>query len=131
MGKRGSSSGFQSGSAQAQEPDVSFPRYPSSVIMRGTGAAGGAPAEDREKARKIRKEFMAQAQIGDVYQVGPSFGSSGSTEIEIVAHRRSPNGMGIKARGSNARPVAMTNAQVDRWIFSGVKLLQRGQQQSK
>ena len=129
MAKRGSSSGFKSGSAQAQEPDVSFPRYPSSVIMRGTGAAGGAPAEDREKARKIRKEFMAQAQIGDVYKVGPSFGSSsGSTEIEIVAHRRSPNGMGIKARGSNARPVAMTNAQVDRWIFSGVTLVRRGKQ---
>lgn len=86
-----------------------------------------ATAEDKAKVRAIRKAFMADAAVGNVYKYGAAFGTIPSEEgdFEIVEYRRSPNGMGIRStRGG--RPVALTTANLNKFIGgSGATLIRR------
>jgi len=101
------------------QPAVSFDAYPVTVRL----GRSYATAAERAQASAIRRAFIAQAQAGDQYRTGAGFGSGGA-DFEIVPYHRSPNGLGI--RSGRYRPVALTGANVDRYISNGATLVRRG-----
>lgn len=108
----------QTAQTAAAAPAVSFDAYPVTVRL------GRGSAAERAQASSTRRAFIAQAQAGDQYRTGASIGSAGA-DFEIVSYHRSPNGLCIRSVNGRSRPVALTGANVDRWIANGATLIRR------
>lgn len=108
----------QTAQTAAAAPAVSFNAYPITVRL----GRGYASATERAQASATRRAFIAQA--GDQYRTGGGIGSAGA-DFEIVPYHRSPNGLGIRSVNGRSRPVALTGANVDRWIANGATLIRR------
>lgn len=110
----------QAAQTAAAAPAVSFNAYPVTVRLGRSYAS----ATERAQASATRRAFIAQAQAGDQYRTGAGIGSAGA-DFEIVPYHRSPNGLGIRSVNGRGRPVALTGANVDRWIANGATLIHR------
>ena len=112
------------------------------VIHMGTGSSGKQPQrqyssiplvfsllgtrhatdEEKRQRRETVTRFMNEAKAGDVYKTGAGFGALGGT-FEVVPYNRSPNKLGIKA--GNFRPVAMSRANVEKYLVNGATLMKK------
>lgn len=99
---------------------AAYARIPYSVIANSRFAT----AEEKRVARESVTRFINSAKAGDVYELGGGVGSGGE-RIEIVTHRRSPNGLGIKAVGSPRQPVALNRANVLSYIKNGARKVRK------
>lgn len=117
MGRGVSKSGGGGGGGGA---GATYERIPLTVQM----GSRYATKEEKQKARETISRFMQNAKAGDVYQLGGGFGSGGE-QIEIVSHRRSPNGLGIKSVGSSRQAVAMSRSNVMSYIKNGARKVKR------
>ena len=121
MGGRGSNSieRLTNGGRKAAKAIATYDRIPLSVSM---GGGKYATAEDKKKARDTVKQFLADAQAGNVYSTGAGVGS-GSAQFEVVDYNRSPNKLGIRGVNGNRQPVALNSANAKKWISNGATLI--------
>ena len=87
---------------------------------------GGSSRESNEEKKQRREtvtRFMQNAKAGQTYQTGGGIGSGGGT-FEVVDYNRSPNKLGLRYEGM--RPVAMSRANVEKYIAGGATLMKRG-----
>lgn len=80
-----------------------------------------ASMEDRKKKREIVTRFINEAEAGNSYKTGVGIGSAAES-FEVVSYSRSPNKLGIR---SGNRTVAMSRANVERYIANGATLRKR------
>lgn len=105
----------------------SYQRLP--IVFR-MGGARYASDEEKQQRRETITRFMNEAKVWNVYRLGGGIGSEGDTpEIEIVPYNSSPNKMGIKS--GNYRPVAMSRANVERYIANGATLVRKSRKRAR
>lgn len=97
---------------------ISYPSLPIRVRL------GSASKEEKAEARKIIKDFMNNAQVGDVYSVAGGIGSTGGSTFEIRNYRGTKN-LALKWQNSNGNAVKMSAENVREYIKNGATLIER------
>lgn len=111
-----------SGSGGSGGAIKSYGDFPVSTRIFG---GKGASKEDKATKQAIKKDFMADVEVGNVYRVGGGIGSAGGMEFEIVNYNRSPNKMGLKWSGSNRQAVALSSTNLDGFLMNGATLIKK------
>ena len=112
-----SQNGATGGTTRQNEEYESIP-----FSVRFAGRKHADPA-DVKKARETVSRFIKNAQVGDVYQVGGGFGSTGGQKFKVVTSRGKPALAWQDEDGYYKRPVQMSRANVEDFISNGAKLV--------
>lgn len=84
--------------------------------------------EEKKQRRETVTRFMQNAKAWQTYQTGGGIGSGGVT-FEVVPYNRSPNKLGLAYEGR--RPVAMSRANVEKYIAGGATLVRKSGRRTK
>ena len=82
-----------------------------------------ATKEEKAQRKETIDRFMNNAQVGDVYAIGDTYGNRG--EFKIIEMNRSPNKKGIKYINGRGNAKVMSRSNVEEYIFNGAKLVRR------
>lgn len=107
-GGRGARSGFVR---------QSYERFPYSVRM------GAGDSTQKKQVSETISRFMKNAKIGDVYEAGNGFGSSGGARFQVV--QKGASGMGLKWINSNRPALKFDRKNVRDFIANGAMLISR------
>lgn len=101
---------------ESSEIGKQYEKFPT---MFRLGGRSRLDAAEKKQIRDIASDFIANAEVGQVWSVGGGFGSSGS-KFKVVM---SGGGLALRWLDSRSRPVKMTRSNVEDFIFNGATLV--------